>query len=238
MLTIAKTHYGLPNVPHDIRRLRIASIEHCLAHGQPSVWRHRFNASDEASGFVMPTRTGSDTIAVKKCPACFDDVYGQPRGDCPVCFGSSFVSTANSTTLWIVNDGRSVSATDDGSNVRAPLWRGYGPPVLTFIVEADAPKDDVRPDPRGMLVDLESTPMFAPWYPTMVDGDILLDVTLAEDGFTVESIDRRRQLLIVQPQTIRGASPRKHSRGFIVGQIFNTALVPTDGILSEVTHET
>jgi hypothetical protein len=232
---VGRTHYGLPNVPREIRRLRLASIEHCMTHGQPAIWRHRFTAEDEASGYVMETHTGTTTIAVRKCPACFDSHYGSVRDDCPACFGSAFVSTAAEADLWIIDDGQALDDTDDGTNLLAPLWRGYGPPVLTWVVEADAPIDEVKPDTRGALVQLEDVRMFAPWYPTMRDGDILMDVTLSEDGYTVDSIDTRYQLKLTQPQTMRGSRPRRHSQGYMVGQVFNAAKIPSTDALSGVT---
>lgn len=237
MHILGKSHYGLPNVPREIKRLRVASLEHCLTHGQPAIWRHRFHADDLVNGYRMETHSGTETIGVRKCPACFDSIYGQPRNDCPVCFGSAFASTETQAGLFIIDDGQALSATDDGSNVLAPRWRGFGPPVLTFVVEADAPVDEVRPDAKGALTGLEDVRMFAPWYPTMRDGDILMDVTLTDDGYTIESIDQRYQLKMTQPQTMRGSNPRKHSRGFMVGQTFNAARIPAnDEALGGVTH--
>lgn len=235
MHRLGARHFGGPRTPHEVRNLRISVIEQCMKLGQPVVWRHQFNNDDEADDYVLELHgVSKQTIAVRKCPACFDEAYGQVRNDCPVCFGVGWASVETDPTKWIVDDGNEVSGTDDGTGINAPRWGGFGPPVLTWLVEPDTSVDIFRLDRSGALVRTQAAQGIAPWYPEMGDNDLIVNVDLASNLQDIQREMERYQLKMVQPQTVRGWGSRTRNQEHKAGQTFEMARIPRGTILMEV----
>jgi hypothetical protein len=238
MHRLALKNVGRPNTPQEIKRLRRSNIEFCMYLGQPVLWRHMLSDADEAAGGYDLVLYGVSTqhIDVRKCPACFDTSYGQPRNDCPVCFGVGFTSVETNPDLWISEDGQDILDHDDGSHTNVPVYGGFGPPVLTWMVEPDTSVDIFKLDRQGVLTQTQNAQGFAPWYPVMGDNDLIVNVDLSAQGFEVENEIDRYQLKMVNPQTIRGWGRRSRGQEHQVGQTFEMARVPPKHPLLNVTE--
>jgi hypothetical protein len=205
---------GPPNTPQEIKRLRRENMDLCRRMGQPIILRHLFNRDDVQSGVA------------KECPACYDETYGQVRADCVVCYGFGFVSVEdNPEPIYITSDGTLIETMAPGPGlVRAPRYGGFDVPILTWLVEPDIAVDVFRINDQGLLTHQYDATGVAPWYPTVGDNDLCINVTLEGDGFTVASVLDRFQLKRVQQITIRGlgARARAGSNGqpYLVAQSF------------------
>lgn len=237
MHRVGRNHAGAPNVPREIKRLRVSAIEQCMKLGQPILWRHMFTEADELDGYKLELfGTTPQLIPVRKCPACFDSSYGQVRKDCPVCFGVGFTSVEVNDDLWISEDGQSILDADDGTDENVPRYGGFGPAVLTWMVEPDTAVDIFKLDRQGALIKTQSAQGLAPWYPEMSDNDLVVNVDLSPQGYDIERELERYSLKMVQPQTIRGWGVKSRGQEHRVGQSFEMARIPRLHPLSEV-HE-
>lgn len=225
---------GPPNTPQEIKRLRREGMDMCRRLGQPVVWRHQFNNDDILTGYSLVLEgTAPVTIPVVKCPACYDALYEQVRNDCPVCFSVGFVSEETDPTKWINTSGRIVDS-DPGTGVNAPVYGGYGPSVLTWIMEPDISVDVFRINQQGVLVKTQNAQGYAPWYPLMGDNDLVINVTLEDNGYDVNSSSERYQLKMVQPVTIRGWGKKTRGGEHQVAQSFEMARIPENNVLFNV----
>jgi hypothetical protein len=221
---------GPPNTPQEIKRLRRQNVELCLKVGQPVVYRHMWNEDDEEDGYA------------KRCPACYNTAYDQPRNDCPVCFGFTFVSVEDSlnANLWIDTTGRVVETTTPGPGwVRAPRFGGFDRPVLTWLVEPDVAVDVFRINQQGTMVRTYEATGVAPWYPLLSDNDLCVNVDLSPNDYSITGTGDRFQLKMVQPMTVRGFGKRGRPPGsggqaFRVGQTFQMARSPDNQALYDV----
>lgn len=238
MYRLSFNFFGDVSTPQDIRRLRLENMDMCRTMGQPIIWRHRFDVQDLESGYTLTLpESGSLTIEVERCPACHDSVYDQARGDCPVCFNTTMVSTETLDDLWI-NERGYLTSTDPGEDGQpAPRWGGFGPPVLTWMMQPDAPEEIFRLSERGVLTRTERNQGFAPWYPKMSDGDILINVELSPLDFAIEQTTERFLAATVQPMTIRGFGRMTSDRRFLVGQQFSMEKLPSNHILQGVAAQ-
>jgi hypothetical protein len=228
---------GPPNTPQEIKRLRRENMDMCRRLGQPVVWRHQFNNDDLLSNYTLTLEGVEPTaIAVKKCPACYDTLYEQVRNDCPVCFSVGFVSEEDDPTKWINTSGRIVTS-DPGTGVNAPLYGGYGPSVLTWMMEPDISVDVFRINQQGVLVKTQNAQGYAPWYPFMGDNDLIINVTLLNNGSEIDSSNERYQLKMVQPVTVRGWGKRTRGDEHQVAQSFEMSRVPENNILFQVPSD-
>lgn len=214
-------HTGGHKVPQDIRRFRTENMDLCRTMGQPIVWRHRFDMYDLESPYILEYfGRDEDSIACTRCPACYDTVYEQPRTDCRVCNGVTIVSVEEATDKWITEDGY-LSDTDTGGLDPAPRYRGFGPSVLTWIVEPSTSDDIFKISKSGVLTRYERAEGYAPWYPEMNDQDIIINVDLDRNSGSIIDAPRERYYLSsVKPESIRGFGRMTTDRKFPVGQSF------------------
>ena len=234
LLTVDIRHAG--KASQDIRRLRLANGDMNRTMGQPVVWRHRFTIVDLDKPYTLALPNRKEmVIATKRCPACYDDVYAQPRSDCRVCYGSTIVSTETDPTRWISTNGRLV---ESETEVPAPLWRGFGPPVLTWIMEPNAPEDVFKISEHGVLTRSEQNRGFAPWYPRMGDGDIVINVDVNKStGYSVVETRERFLLATVTQETVRGFGKMTTDRSYVVSQSFEMTRLPPNHILQLLEAE-
>ncbi|MEM3008604.1 MAG: hypothetical protein QXU32_01670 [Nitrososphaerales archaeon] len=225
---------GPPNTPQEIKRFRRQVMDACRKLGQPVVFRHIWTAEDEAKNLA------------KRCPACWDSIYEQVRGDCAVCYGFGYASKefAINPNLWINNDGQIVETTTPQTGwVRAPRYGGFAQSVLTWLIEPDVAVDIFRISELGTMVRTYEATGVAPWLPHLADNDLCINVVLSHSDYKIVSEEDRFQLKMVQPMTVRGFGRQGRlfgagpSQEFRVGQTFQMAKVPTNNILYEVPRD-
>ena len=226
--TVSFKNVGAPNTPQEIKRLRRENMDLCRRMGQPVVFRHLFGLADVKAGVA------------KKCPACYDDAYDQTRADCAVCYGFGFVSVEDNPDDLYIDTNGNVQATLSPSPgwVKAPRYGGFGVPYLTWIVEPDVAVDVFRISNSGVMVKQFDAQGIAPWFPTVGDNDLCVNVTLAKDGFSIDQTLDRFQLKRVQQITIRGFGVlgRGQAAGqpFLVAQSFEMNKSPENQHLADV----
>lgn len=201
---------GPPNTPQEIKRLRRQNMDQMRRTGEPVIHKHRYNSGDATAGLA------------KNCPACWDDIRGASRGDCMVCFNSRYVSLENDPAQWIDESGY---LTDIPTDLPAPLYGGYGPPFLTWMVEPDTSVDVFQVNNQGVLVNTQQAQGYAPWYPRMGDNDLIINVRLSTDDFTIQEIQERYELKKVNPQTVRGLGRIANYQDYYIGQQFEMARI-------------
>lgn len=210
---------GPPYTHQEIKRLRREVGDMLRRYGQPVAFFQAWNLDDFKEG------------TAKRCPACYDDAYGQSREDCLVCFGLTLVSAEDSTTHWIDDSGYlTVTPTD----IPAPAFGGFREPVLTRVMEPDVGTDVMRWNEQGVLVRTKDATAIAYWTPLMGDNDMLVDVTLDVHHTKVVDQAQRYLLKMVSPQTIRGWGKRAHDQRYIVGQTFQMNTIPKENVLWQV----
>jgi hypothetical protein len=219
--TISFRNVGAPNTPQEIKRFRRENMDMCRRHGEPVILMHQFNNEDVDKGIA------------KTCPYDYDDDYGQVRENCPICFGVGFVSMEDQPDRWIDNDG-TITDYDPGTHVHAPVYGGYGPRYLTWMVEPDKPVDIFKISDQGVMVQTQQAEGYAPWFPDLHDNDLAVNVILNSNGFTIADDAERFQLKMVNPVTLRGFGRRAQYQAFKVAQSFEMARVPDDNILQQV----
>lgn len=226
--TVTFKNVGSPNTPQEIKRLRRENMDLCRRMGQPVVTRHMYSIEDVNAGVA------------KKCPACYDSVYDQVRGDCPVCYGMGFASVEDNPEgdLWITTDGLVVQGAQPPGSVVAPRYGGFGVPYLTWLVEPDVAVDVFRITDQGVMTQQYDAQGFAPWYPTLGDNDLCINVELDKGGFTIVNTLDRFQLKKVQQVTIRGfgrrSRPGSNGQPLLVAQTFEMNKVPPTTHLNDV----
>ena len=211
----------------DIRRFRTENMDACRTMGQPIVWRHRFDMLDLERPYRLEYfGREEDEVACKRCPACYETVYEQPRTDCQVCNAVTIVSTEDAVDMWITEEGR-LTDTDTGGLDLAPRYRGFGPSVLTWIIEPNVPEDVFRISESGVLTRYQRAEGYAPWYPKMADQDIVINVALqfTKDDYTITDTSERFLLDTVQPQQIRGFGRMTTDQSYASGQSFQMARI-------------
>lgn len=229
-LAYISRYVGEPNVPRDIQKFRRYVMEMMRAYGQPVVVRHMYNDKDVQDGIAEPSGN-------------WDDTYKQVRNRDPLSHGIGFVSVEKSPDEWIdIRTSQIVRATvSPGANyVQAPRYRGFGPGILTYIVEPDAAEDLFRLDPVGALIKVQTARAFTGWYPDISDNDLLINVVLDDRGNIIETKDRY-QAKMTNPVSVRGRDRLGRSefggdRGnsHIINQSFEMTLVPSNNVLMNV----
>lgn len=210
---------GPPHTHQEIKRLRREVGDMLRRYGQPVAYFTAWNLDDIPTG------------EAKRCPACFSDVYSQPRADCLVCFGTTLVSTENSTDHWIDANGALTTAVTD---LVAPAYGGFREPILTRVMQPDAGTDVFRINEQGVLLKTQDATAVAYWTPTMGDNDMLVDVTLNTKRTKIVASDLRYLTKMVGPQTIRGWGSRAHDQRYVVGQTFEMNTLPKENIFWSV----
>ena len=234
MHQISIRHIGGPSTPHDVQRLRRNNIETLQRFGQPVIWKHAFTEDDlSAGGYRFQISNGAmENIPIQRCPACWDEDLLSSRGDCNVCYGNSFTSIATDDNLFI--DERGYLTENGGSAVLAPKYRGYGPSVLTWTIQPDVPEDVFRISDRGVLTRVQTSMVSAPWTPDMADNDLIINVSLGQNGYRIDEEIERHILKQVSPQTVRGYGRAARARQFKAGQQFEMTKLPLDSPLYQI----
>lgn len=192
----AWNNLGDPNVPRDVYRRRSQVRGALLRVGTPVLIKHRYNILDVENGTAQRSPN-------------YARWAGQTRANDPVSHGVGFVSVETTDNEWISPDGHIVLADDlPGQGFSpAPLYRGYGPGYLTWVIQPDAPVDTFKVTPTGVFTKEQNANGVAPWFPTLHDNDLMINVTLGEAGQII-STDERYQLKQVTPVSVRGMDRR------------------------------
>lgn len=204
---------GPADTPQAIRRLRRQNYDQLRWIGEPVVVLHRFGNEEVEKGIA------------KQCPGCFNDIYGRERADCQICYGVGFVSVTDDPDLWIDTDGRTITSSDSGTHIHAPLFGGFNQPFLTYMIQPDTPTDLFKIDQAGALVRTKQAQGFAPWTPMLSDNDLCVNVTIDREHNIIQS-GLRFVLKMVQPITIRGFGRQQEYQQYLIGQQFEMAEVP------------
>lgn len=219
MRTVSFKELGPANTPQEVKRLRRENMDACRRLGQPVIFRHMYSIEDVNSG------------EAKKCPSCFDPAYNQVRSDCVVCYGFGFVSVENNPENLFIDTNGQIQTFSQPGWVPAPRYGGFGVPYLTWMVEPDIAVDVFRISDQGVLTQQFDATGVAPWFPTVGDNDLCINVTLNNDGFTIESTLDRFQLKRVEQVTIRGFGKRSRAgsngQPYLVAQSFQMNKVPS-----------
>lgn len=199
---------GPPSTPHEVRIQRHNGGDMLKKIGQPVVHLHKLNFDDLRSG------------KAERCPCTVGSSNQQARANCEICHGTGLITTAKSSTHWIGND---ATVTTTPSDTPAPLFGGFSDPVITWIMEPDAPVDEFRLSESGILTKVSDAKGYAFWTPRMFDGDIIVDVILTTSGTSINEEHDRYEIKTVTPHTFRGWGQHTRNRNHIVGQQFEMA---------------
>lgn len=222
-------YVGEQTVPGDIKRLRRSTFELMKRMGQPVLIKKMLTDRDVSDGYADPSPN-------------FDDVYGQTRNTDPLSYGTGFVSKAVAETEWLDPHGNIViSSTSPGVGyVQAPYYRGFGPGLITYLIEPDVAEDFYKFTQTGVFIKVQSQTVVAPWFPDLNDNDLVINIVLDKQGIIVETGDRY-QARMVNPVSIRGLDRRGRSEytgdagnRHIINQMFEMALIPRPNILYKV----
>lgn len=220
-------YYGDPQVPRDIKNMRVSTMEAMRRAGTPVLLKRRYTPGDIDVGDaqVSPAR---------------DSTFGQTRQDDPASNGVGFVSLDAQPGEWWDPATQTVTVTDQYANpptdtaVPAPRYRGYGPGFLTYVILPDRPEDVFKIDPRGVMTKVQQAKVQLPWWPIVGDSDIMVVVDL-DDAGRIANAYERYVLHQVQPITMRGMdrsgrreSPVADAGGnrFWIGQECDASMVP------------
>lgn len=229
-VTDVMSYLGEGWVPQDVRRRRKLVRDAVRRAGTPVVVKHMYNDQDVTEGRAVESST-------------FASAYGQVRHDDPMSYGVGFVSAELSPDEWYNADtGELVTAvsTPGAAWVQAPLYRGFGPGYLMWIIEPDVAEDMFKITDQGVLIKTRSATAQAPWYPEVNDNDLLVNITIDSKRQIIDTHERY-QCKMSNPVSIRGH--QRHGRReytedggnrFVVNQTFEMALVPETDILYAV----
>ena len=124
-------YVGEENAPQDIKRLRRQVYDMMRRMGQPVMIKKMLTVDDVKKGYA------------EKSPN-FDSIYGQTRNNDHFSWGAGFVSKEKSKDEWIDPSTGNIirsKSIPDPSWPKAPKYRGYGPGIITYLIEPDAPQD-------------------------------------------------------------------------------------------------
>lgn len=223
-------YVGEENAPQDIKRLRRQVHDMMRRMGQPVIIKKMLTIADVESGYAM------------KSPN-YDSIYGQSRNNDNMSWGTGFVSRELSDNEWINPSSGEIIKSDfvpDPSWPKAPKYRGFGPGVVTYIIEPDAAQDYFTLTPTGAMIQVQSANVTMNWFPKVNDNDLIIHVELDDYGHVFDS-GRRYQAKMTNPVTIRGMD-RKGRREYdgdlgnrhMVNQVYPITLVPENNVLMQV----
>jgi hypothetical protein len=229
-LLYATKYVGGENAPQDIKRLRRQVHDMMRRMGQPVIVKKMFTIDDVEKGIAEPSPN-------------FDSIYGQTRNNDNLSWGVGFVSKEKSDDEWIDITTGNIVKSDydvDPSWPKAPKYRGYGPGIVTYVIEPDAPQDFFTLTPAGAMVQVQTADVTMAWFPKVNDNDLIINVVLDEYGHVVDST-RRYQAKMTNPVTIRGLD-RKGRREYegdlgnrhMVNQVYPITLLPANHMLMNV----
>lgn len=214
-------YVGEPNLPSDIARTRRSVFEVMRRMGTPVIIKPMYT-----------DRHVTDGIA-ERAPG-FSSAYAQSRNRDPIDHGIGFVSKEKSANEWYDQKGNIVvSDTSPGASyTQAPKYRGYGPGVLTWIVEPDVAEDFYKHTPEGVLIKVQTATAQTAWWPDIADNDLIIHVVIDDYG-NVISTHERYHAKMVNPVSIRGLDRRgrreysaDYGNRHVVNQQFEMALLP------------
>jgi hypothetical protein len=229
-LLYAVKYSGEESAPQDIKRLRRQVHDMMRRMGQPVIVKKMFTIEDVDNGIAERS-------------ANYDSIYGQTRNNDNLSWGNGFVSKEKSDDEWINPSTGEVIKSDytpDASWPKAPKYRGYGPSIVTYIIEPDAPQDFFTLTPTGAMIQVQTADVTMAWFPKVQDNDLVIHVELDDYGHVVNT-GRRYQAKTTTPITIRGLD-RKGRREYggdfgnrhVVNQTFQITQVPVNNILMQV----
>jgi hypothetical protein len=229
-LLYATKYVGEENVPQDVKRLRRQVHDMMRRMGQPVVIKKMLTIKDVETGYAERS-------------ANYDNIYGQTRNSDNLSWGAGFVSVEKSDNEWINPSTGEVVRTDfapDDSWPKAPKYRGYGPGIVTYIIEPDAPQDLFTLTPTGAMIQVQTANVTMGWFPKVNDNDLIIHVELDDYGHVLHS-SKRYQAKMTNPVTIRGLDRkgrREQSEEFgnrhMVNQVYPITLVPENNVLMNV----
>jgi hypothetical protein len=197
--------YGDAGTPRDIRQMRLSTMETMRRMGTPVLLKRLYTVRDVDHG------------RARRSPA-WDDDYKQVRAHDPLSHGVGFVSIDDSPAEWYDPSTFEILNTPDPTNPNgipqpAPLYRGYGPGFLTYVILPDRAENVFKLDPRGVLTRTQDATVQLPWWPLVGDNDLLITVQINRHGKVIDSFERY-QLKQVTPITMRGSEQGDGSREF------------------------
>lgn len=221
---------GEENVPQDIKRLRRQVHDMMRRMGQPVIIKKMLTIKDVENNLA------------ERSPN-YDSIYGQTRNNDNLSWGSGFVSKEKSKDEWIDPSNGEIIRSDyrpDPSWPQAPKYRGYGPGVVTYIIEPDAPQDFFTLTPTGAMIQVQTADVTMGWVPKINDNDLIIHAELDDCGNVINT-GKRYQAKMTTPVSIRGLD-RKGRREYegdfgnrhVVNQTFPITLVPEDNVLMKV----
>jgi hypothetical protein len=229
LLYVSK-YVGEDSAPQDVKRLRHQVYETMRRMGQPVIIKKMFTIADVEKG-----------IAEKS--ANYDTIYGQTRNNDNLSWGTGFVSKEKSEDEWIDPSTGEVVKSDWTPNEnwpKAPKYRGFGPGVVTYLIQPDVPQDFFTLTATGAMLQVQTADVQMGWFPKVSDNDLIINVELDEYGHVV-STGRRYQAKMTNQITIRGLDRkgRKEYDGdfgnrHVVNQTYPMTLVPENNILMHV----
>src|SRR5579859_5373348 len=162
--------------PADILRRRRWTMQTMRRLGTPVLIRHMFNIDDVDDGIAEPSPN-------------FDSIYDQPIHDDPFSFGVGYVAVEKADKVepqeWIKpatarQPAELVQGLSEEGFLPAPLYRGYGPGYLTYVILPDRPVDIFKLTEAGALIKTQEARVQLPWYPEVGDNDVMITVELDE----------------------------------------------------------
>jgi hypothetical protein len=192
-------YLGDSGVPQDILRRRRLSLETMRRMGTPVLIKHMYTIEDVEKGIAEPS-VGLDTI------------YQQPIHDDQLSYGIGYVSVEKAPRgEWI----KPATETEPAELIireepepeweAAPLYRGFGPGYLTYVILPDAPEDRYKLTEEGALIRTQQARLQLPWYPQVADNDLLITCEINSSENILQTFERY-QLKMVAPITMRGAA--------------------------------
>jgi hypothetical protein len=229
-LLYATKYVGEENAPQDIKRLRRQVHDMMRRMGQPVIIKKMLTIKDVELNYAMRSPN-------------YDSIYGQSRNNDNLAWGAGFVSKELSEDEWINPSTGEIIRSDyapDSSWPNAPKYRGFGPSIVTYLIEPDTPQDYFTLTPTGAMIQVQNADVTMAWFPKVNDNDLIINVELDDYGHVVSS-GRRYQAKMTNPVTIRGLDRkgRKEYEGdlgnrHMVNQMYQMSLLPENHVLNNV----
>ena len=226
----ATRYLGDSNIPQDVKRRRRQVYDAMRRFGTPVLVKHRYTFMDVEAGIA------------KRSPT-WDDVYATQRNEDPLGHGVGLVSVETSKNEWISPEGEIViRKTSPGTSYqKAPKHRGYGPGILIYVIEPDAPQDFFKLTESGAMYQTQTATAQGPWFPIFRDNDLLINVEIDSNGNILDTKERF-ELKMVNPISIRGRDNRGRRESenpygpnrWMINQSFDMAKVPDNNVLYQV----
>lgn len=228
-LLYATKYVGIENAPQDIKRLRRQVHDMMRRMGQPVIIKKMLTIKDVEDGLAERSEN-------------YDSVYGQTRNNDNLSWGTGFSSKEKSKNEFIDTTTGEIFTSDfpESGWIQAPKYRGFGPSIVTYIIEPDVAEDYFKLTPEGAMMQVQTANATMGWYPKVNDNDLIINVELDENGH-VASVGRRYQARMTNPITIRGLDRRGRreyegdlGNRHMVNQVYPMTLIPANHILMNV----